>query len=94
MPPGLVPPHWAGASPTWRRCGNGSSRKHWRSCALAPIWGAEETGRWEHQPREARICPHCQLGVEDAAHMPAFDCRLYKVEGLKPEFNVRYMVNH
>ena len=25
-------PHWAGATPTWRRCGGGS-RRRWRSCA-------------------------------------------------------------
>ena len=29
-------PHWAGATPTWRRCGGGS-RRRWRSCAPAPI---------------------------------------------------------
>jgi hypothetical protein len=42
----------------------------------ASHWGAEERGRWERQPRKARICPHCQLGVEDATHM-IFDCSLY-----------------
>ncbi len=28
------------------------------------------------EPREARICPHCRQGVEDAAHM-VYDCPLY-----------------
>ena len=45
-------------------------------------WGAEETGRWQRQPREARLCPHCQLGVEDATHM-IFDCPLYAPQRLR-----------
>ena len=39
-------------------------------------WGAEETGRWQGVPREERICPHCQGGVEDVPHI-LFFCPLY-----------------
>ena len=39
-------------------------------------WGAEETGRWVHLPREQRLCPHCGDGTETVAHM-VFHCPLY-----------------
>ena len=73
--PGLVPPALGRRHPYLE-----AVRRRQQE-ALAQLrtgshWGAEETGRWEHQPREARICPHCQLGVEDATHM-IFDCPLY-----------------
>ena len=56
-------------------------RQRWEALAqlrTGSHWLAEETGRWLRppQPREARICPHCRQGVEDAAHM-VYDCPLY-----------------
>jgi hypothetical protein len=60
---------------------SGAARRRQQREAMAQLRtgshsGAEETGRWEHQPREARICPHCQMGVEDATCM-IFECPLY-----------------
>ena len=67
------PLHSEGASPTWRRR---QQREALAQLRTGSPWGAEETGRCERQPREGRICPHCQLGVEDATHM-SFNCLLY-----------------
>ena len=70
------PLHWAGASPTWEAVQRRQQREALAQLRTGSRWGAEETGRWERQPREARICPHCQLGVEDPTHM-ILDCPLY-----------------
>ena len=58
-----------------------SVRERSRRRALAQwrtgsFWGLEETGRWQQLPREQRICPHCQGGIETVQHM-IFDCPLY-----------------
>ena len=39
-------------------------------------WLGEETGRWARVPREQRLCPHCQGGVEGVHHV-LFECPLY-----------------
>ena len=40
-------------------------------------WLLEERGRMNpHIPREQRVCPHCNRGIEDAAHA-VFSCPLY-----------------
>jgi hypothetical protein len=56
-------------------------RQRARRTALAQLrtgshWLAEETGRWERLPREQRMCPNCQEGVEDVEHV-LFVCPLY-----------------
>jgi hypothetical protein len=60
----------------------GAVRQRKRRAALAQLrtgshWLAEETGRWEQQPRAMRVCPHCQQGVEDVSHA-LFVCPLYE----------------
>ena len=47
-------------------------------------WGAEETGRWLHLPREMRLCPHCCGGIETVEHM-IFHCPLY--DSLRTRFS-------
>jgi hypothetical protein len=56
-------------------------RQRARRAALAQLrtgshWLREETGRWEGVPREQRMCPHCQGGVEGVQHV-LFECPLY-----------------
>ena len=56
-------------------------RQRARRVALAQLrtgshWLGEETGRWARVPREQRVCPHCQGGVEGVHHV-LFECPLY-----------------
>ncbi len=49
-------------------------RQRARRVALAQLrtgshWLGEETGRWARVPREQRVCPHCQGGVEGVHHV-------------------------
>ena len=74
--PGLVAPALGRRQPYLEAVRRRQQREALPQLRTGSHWGAEETGRWERQPREARICPHCQLGVEDATHM-IFDCPLY-----------------
>ena len=74
--PGLVPPALGRRQPYLEAVRRRQQREALAQLRTGSHWGAEETGRWERQPREARTCPHCQLGVEDATHM-IFDCPLY-----------------
>ena len=58
-----------------------------RRAALAQLrtgshWLREETGRWEGVPREQRVCPHCQGGVEGVQHV-LFECPLYASAGAR-----------
>ena len=66
--PGLVPPALGRRQPYLEAVRRRQQREALPQLRTGSHWGAEETGRWERQPREARICPHCQLGVEDATH--------------------------
>ncbi len=50
-------------------------RRQWRALAqlrTGSHWLAEETGRWQRQRRDERLCPHCLVAgdrhVQDAAH--------------------------
>ncbi len=53
-------------------------------------WLRVETGRWQKQPREERVCSLCEhAAVEDVEHL-VFDCPFY--EGLRQRFNSLFAV--
>ena len=53
---------------------NWSDRKRLAQLRTGSHWLAEETGRWQGQSREQRVCQRCSCGaIDDAQHM-VFDC--------------------